>query len=947
LIDLYWEWVTHDRSLPLQVRLFRLMCVTAVICTLVIILPINAFQNLPLQINVYVGVFGIVALLCYWRSRQGHDHHFIFYFGLLGLLNGIWFPNAGRDGSLPFYFFSALAYPMMLFRGRLRLGFTALTVLNLIALFWIEHSYPNLLTPFTNEHDRSIDLTAGAFCAGISLCFTMWMVVENYDREQELLTRYTRELALSEKNHRDVVEHAGTAIMRLDPHGVITFVNRHAEELFGYRRTELIGRKVIGTITARITSMGEDRAAQFEAWLRQPESIQQRVSENLRKDGRMLKVSWNYRPLYDERHRLQEILCVGVDVTERAGLIERLQMTQTTMDAAAEQIIWMSAEGRIIYANTAAITALGYARDELLHLRVHDLMADFYFTDWSQLWQRVRQQKTLTFEARERSKDGGAMSVEVAASWMGVSGTEYLTAFIRDISDRKRSEQALRESEERFRQVVESISEVFWIMELSGQRLLYVSPSFERIWGVRPDGMAAVSRQWKDSLHPNDRERMLVIGSYQNGADGESIYRILRPDGSIRWVRDRAYSVKDPLGRVTHVVGVAEDITERRELEERLLHRQRLEAVGTLAGGVAHDLNNILTPMLMAGSVLRDRLPTEEDRELMNLIVTGAKRGSSIISQLLTFCRGSAGERLPVHPRELVREMAHIMRETFPRNILIYEEAPPDVWIIDAEVTQLHQVLMNLCVNARDAMPNGGSLLLSVENADQTGIEALLHPELKPGPYVMFKVSDTGHGIPKEIIERIFDPFFTTKEVGKGTGLGLSTVHGIVKSHGGYVTVDSQPGLGATFRVYLPALGARQVPPGKAEEGIPQLGHRELILVIDDEESIRLTTRHVLESAGFQVRAAGGVEEAIRLLETPGFAPDLVLSDILMPGLDGTDMAHYLRAKHPELPLMGVSGMDPEQRKEELHGLGFRAVLQKPYDPELLVRVISHELHGD
>jgi len=923
------------------------MCVTAVVSTLVIILPINAFQNLPLQINVYVGLFGLLSLLCYWRSRQGHDHLFVFYLGFLMLLNAIWFPNAGRDGSLPFYFFPGLIYPVTMFRGKLRLAVSALTILNLFALFWIEHTFPSLLTPFNSEHDRSIDLTVGALCAGGSLCFVVGLVMENYDREQELLTRYARELAISEKNHRDVVENAGTAIMRIDPEGTITFVNQHAEELFGFRRTELVGRKVLGTITPLVTSAGEDRAAQFQSWLRQPETVLQRVSENQCKDGRLLKVSWNFRPLRDERQMLQEILCVGVDVTERAGLIERLQMTQSTMDAAAEQIIWMSAEGRIIYANTTAISALGYSREELLRLRVHDLMADFYFTDWSQLWQRVRQRKTLTFEARERSKDGGMMSVEVAASWMGVSGTEYLTAFIRDISDRKRRDQALRESEERFRQVVETISEVFWIMELSGQRLLYVSPSFERIWGVRPEGMPAVSRHWKDSLHPNDRERMLVVGSYQGGAQGgENIYRILRPDGGVRWVRDRAYSVKDSLGRVTHVVGVAEDITERRELEERLLHRQRLEAVGTLAGGVAHDLNNILTPMLMAGSVLRDRLPTEEDRELMNLIVTGAKRGSSIISQLLTFCRGSAGERLPVHPRELVREMAHIMRETFPRNILIYEEAPPDVWIIDAEVTQLHQVLMNLCVNARDAMPNGGSLLLSVENADQTGIEVLLHPELKPGPYVMFKVSDTGHGIPKEIIDRIFDPFFTTKEVGKGTGLGLSTVHGIVKSHGGYVTVDSQPGLGATFRVYLPALGVNQAPRGKLAEGIPQLGRGETILVIDDEESIRVTTQHVLESAGFRIRTAGGVEEAIRLLETPGFVPDLVLSDILMPGLDGTDMAHYLRAKHPQLPLLGVSGMDPEQRKEELHGLGFRAVIQKPYDPEVLVQVVSHQLHG-
>ncbi len=421
-------------------------------------------------------------------------------------------------------------------------------------------------------------------------------------------------------------------------------------------------------------------------------------------------------------------------------------------------------------------------------------------------------------------------------------------------------------------------------------------------------------------------------------------YRRQTKAGEWKWIRSTGKIVeRDAAGRAVRMTGTHADITERKKLETRLLHSQRLESVGTLAANkVAHDLNNILTPMLMVGTVLREKLTDPADRALFDQIEAGARRGAAIVRQLLTFSRDLPQARTAVDLGQLMTEMMDIMRGTFPREIELVARVPEGLWPVTADPIQLHQVLMNLCINARDAMPAGGTLVLAAENLPA-------HGELAPaaaagaGRAVRLTVSDTGRGIPPEIKGRIFDPFFTTKEVGQGTGLGLSTVHGIVQSHGGTVTVESELNRGSSFHVILPASATAPAAPAAPVPVTPPVRRRPLIVVIDDEPSVLALTARILAQAGCEVFAASGGEAALEFFATRAGAVDLVLTDIMMPGMDGLKLVPLLRQAAPQLKVIGVSGLDHSQRQAEMAAMGFAEVLRKPYDaPTLLAAVHRH-----
>jgi hypothetical protein len=501
-----------------------------------------------------------------------------------------------------------------------------------------------------------------------------------------------------------------------------------------------------------------------------------------------------------------------------------------------------------------------------------------------------------------------------------------------------------RASEERFREVVENIAEVFWSMEAATGRLLYVSPACAKVWGRSPAELCSLPQSWADCVHPEERERMLVLtrAGENTTATGDS-FRLVRPDGTLRWIRHRAFPVRGPAGDIRRVVGVTEDITEHKALEERLLHGQRLESIGTLASGVAHDLNNILTPMLLASSSLKQHRHMDHDaRELIEMLDTGTRRGASIAKQLLNFGTGGAANRVLVEPRRLVQEMTQLMKETFPRNISVRVDMADVLWTLEADVTQLQQVLMNLCINARDAMPGGGTITLGACNVAP---DDHLSPGGIKGPAVVFWVIDTGHGIPPEIIGRVFDPFFTTKGVGKGSGLGLSSVHGIVKAHGGSVTVESGPGPGTSFRVFLPAKSSgRPQEQSERETNRPARCRGELILVVDDEPSILALTRRVLTRAGYRVVTACNGAVALETFRKSPEAIKLVLTDIMMPELDGAALARQILQLDPGVRIMGVSGLEVHEHVKDKDGHVFAAVLMKPYSPDTLVDAVDRQL---
>jgi two-component system cell cycle sensor histidine kinase/response regulator CckA len=387
------------------------------------------------------------------------------------------------------------------------------------------------------------------------------------------------------------------------------------------------------------------------------------------------------------------------------------------------------------------------------------------------------------------------------------------------------------------------------------------------------------------------------------------------------------------------------DVTEKRKLEVQLLRAQRLESIGTLAGGIAHDLNNVLTPILVAAQVLRSKLPDESSLQLLDTLESSAKRGASIIRQVLGFARGLEGEPRLLQLRYLMAEVERLLASTFPRSIQIRSKMPPELCAVVADATQLHQVLMNLCLNARDAMPHGGLLKIRAENVLVDDALAQANPPAKAGPHVKLTVADTGAGISPELLDKIFDPFFTTKDVGKGTGLGLSTVQGIVRSHRGFVTVESDVGLGSRFHVYLPAVSQNESRCVAGQPITPPRGHGELILVTDDEPGLRTILHEMLVSSGYRVRLAKDGAEAVAIYAQHSLQINLVLTDSVMPVMDGLALIRALATINPSVKIILMTGLVERDRMLEVMDPSVLKTLDKPFTAEELLRCLHAALH--
>ncbi|WP_392535787.1 response regulator [Nostoc sp. C117] len=384
-------------------------------------------------------------------------------------------------------------------------------------------------------------------------------------------------------------------------------------------------------------------------------------------------------------------------------------------------------------------------------------------------------------------------------------------------------------------------------------------------------------------------------------------------------------------GKPKSILTVDTDITEKKHLEAQLFRAQRLESIGTLASGIAHDLNNILTPILAGAQLLPLKFPDidERTRHLLEILEINAKRGADLVKQVLSFARGVEGKRITLQLKHLIVEVAKILKETFPKSIEISTDISQDLWIVFGDSTQLHQVLMNLCVNARDAMPNGGILTISAKNQLIDENYARINLEAKQGPYIVISVCDTGQGIPGEILDRIFEPFFTTKDVGQGTGLGLSTVLGIIKSHGGFVNVYSEPGSATSFKVYLPAVeGIETFTP---EDLPPQRGNGELILVVDDEVAIQEITKTSLEAYNYKILVASDGIEAIALYAKNIDKISAVLMDVMLPSLDGLTAIRTLKRINPQVKIIASTGLMSDNKLTALTNLGINTFLSKPY----------------
>lgn len=408
------------------------------------------------------------------------------------------------------------------------------------------------------------------------------------------------------------------------------------------------------------------------------------------------------------------------------------------------------------------------------------------------------------------------------------------------------------------------------------------------------------------------------------------------------------YVLKERLVRLVPAVRRAlievEERKARIQLEEQLIRAQRMESIGVLASGIAHDLNNVLGPIMLGIEVIGRTIQDPKSLRMLETMAVSAKRGAAILKQVLGIARGDKGDKRLLEPKHIINEVVNLIKETFPRSIKIVSDIRRDIPAVEADPTQLHQALLNICLNARDAMPEYGELKIALKKTEIDETFSDPHIGGRPGEYVVISVTDTGTGIPPEVKDQIFEPFFTTKESDKGTGLGLSTVVAIVRSHDGFVTVDSETGKGTTFRVYLPAAKREMLEKAIESNAAMRYGNGELILVVDDEVSIREITRELLETHGYKAVMASDGAEAIAIYLREKDAIKVVVMDLVMPILSGADAIKTLRRINSKLKIIAVSGMTFEGKTDVISEEDILIMLRKPYSSELLLRAIAEAL---
>jgi PAS domain S-box-containing protein len=509
-----------------------------------------------------------------------------------------------------------------------------------------------------------------------------------------------------------------------------------------------------------------------------------------------------------------------------------------------------------------------------------------------------------------------------------------------DVTERKRTEERLREQAD----IIERAQDAVIVRDFTSDLITVWNSGAERLYGWSAN--EAIGRPMEELIFAefNDRKALLKQLILTGEFHGEIKHRA--KDGREVIVDSRATLIRNDDGTPRAVLGINTDITEKKKVEKHLLRTQRLESIGTLASGVAHDLNNILVPILMAVPILRNNPTPEETENFLNTIESSAARGADIVRQVLTFARGAGGDRVLLQPIYLLEEIAKIAKQTFPKTVRLRTSYAEDLRLVEGDPTQLHQVLLNLCLNARDAMPEGGTLSLTAENFDVDEQYATMTPGLKVGPHVLVSVIDTGSGIAQDIVEKIFDPFFTTKETGKGTGLGLSSALGIVRSHGGVIKVYSAAN-GTTFRVFLPSTaGVFQADEAKAQMDVPT-GHGETILIVDDELAIREVAKVVLSKSGYKVLAADDGPSALAIFMQQSKEIDVVLTDVVMPIMSGLVLARTLRKMDVKAKVIVSSARDSDYNPGELTDIGVQGCLDKPYSRATLLRAVDRVLHND
>lgn len=778
-------------------------------------------------------------------------------------------------------------------------------------------------------------------------------------------------LRTSETLLRAFVDHATDAFFMHGADGIIIDVNRRASESLGYTREELIG-KGPAFFDAGILAKPE-AMAKTVAMLRAGEEV---AFESLhrRKDGSLFPVEVKAASFSAEDRRFT--VALARDLTERKKAEASLRLFRSLIDHSTDAIeVVDPATGCFLDVNEQACRLHGYTRDEYLALTVQDLASLGGAQSWHGVADEIRQAGSQVTEGQRRRKDGSIFPVEVNISYCRLD-REYMLAIVRDIAARKNAEDALRRSREHLDALIRTVDGIVWEAEPGAHQFTFVSPRAERLLGYPVQQWLEDPSFWSTHIHRDDRDHAVCCWSacVREQRDHEIEYRMLAADGRSVWLRDLV-SVVIADGRVVALRGIMVDVTERRRLEEQLRQSQKMEALGQLAGGVAHDLNNILTTIIMEAELAIGSAESGNDggaaapdaygdrdgqgdaggaRPTANELMRGmlqirgaAERAADLTRRLLLVSRKQVMKPRLMDLNEVVSHIAQMLERLIGEDVTLTLKVDTSPRLLRADAGMLDQVILNLAVNARDAMPNGGRLEIETGETIIDEAAARANPDAAPGRYVWLSVTDTGCGIPPDVLPRIFEPFFTTKDHGKGTGLGLATVYGIVKQHRGWIRVDTQVGRGSTFRIALPASEGSSAAP-EAQPRARARGDGETILLVEDEDSVRRIARTVLERHGYHVIEAASGTEALEICQqTRRGTIALLLTDLVMPGgMTGQQLAAHLRAGEPGLKIVYTSGYSAEIAGRELSLGPGSNFLQKPFSPETLLDTVRRTLDG-